>query len=85
MQTGYEKSWVLVINFFSNLKTIFTVCLLVVISSRSGSRYFARTYEALLAAHIIGLKGGQSSVSYLWTFQRPQRCVILENLGFKFL
>ena len=55
----------------ANSKLFYTVYILVVISSRRGTRNLARLYVGVLIADIIGLKGGQLSTNCLWTLQRP--------------
>ena len=55
----------------ANSKLFFTVYILVVISSRRGTRNLDRLYVGVLIADIIGLKGGQLSTNCLWTLQRP--------------
>ena len=60
-----KSSWVLISNFFSKFKTVFSVYILVVIGPSSGTRNLARLYVGVLIADIIGLKGGQLSTNCL--------------------
>ena len=62
--TGHQKFWVLVNNFFGNLKTIFNSIHIGGDQSKSATRKLHRLYENLLNAEIIGPKGGLEFIGF---------------------